>query len=55
MKGAIAAALAIDGPAIIDAVVNPDELPNLPHLEINVLRKYAIAKVKEAVLAVRGG
>jgi thiamine pyrophosphate-dependent acetolactate synthase large subunit-like protein len=54
LKGAIAAALASDGPAIVDVVVSGDELPNVPHLELGVLKRYATAKVKEAVLAVRG-
>ena len=54
LKGAIEAGLAAPGPAIIDAVVPADELPNLPHVEIGVLEKFAIAKVKEAVLAFTG-
>ena len=55
LRGAIEAGLAAPGPAIIDAVVPADELPNLPHFEFETIEKFAIAKVKEAVLAITGG
>src|SRR5262249_28230746 len=55
LKGAIEQALAAKGPAIVDAVVAPHELPNMPHLEIEALERVAVAKVKEAVLAFTGG
>ena len=55
LKRAIEKALAAKGPAIVDAVVPADELPNLPHVEIETLQKVAVAKVKEAVLAFTGG
>jgi thiamine pyrophosphate-dependent acetolactate synthase large subunit-like protein len=55
LKAAIAAAFAVDGPAIIDAVVPADELPNLPHLDLEVVGQVALAKVKEAVWALTGG
>jgi pyruvate dehydrogenase (quinone) len=48
-------ALAIDGPAIIDCVVPADEMPNVPHVELDQIGNYAIAKIKEAVHAVTGG
>jgi hypothetical protein len=47
-------ALTIDGPAIVDGVVAPDEMPNLPHVDLATVGRYAVAKVKEAVLAVTG-
>ncbi len=31
-----------------------DEMPNFPHLELDKIGNYAIAKIKEAVLAVTG-
>jgi pyruvate dehydrogenase (quinone) len=55
LKAAIDAAFAIDGPAIIDAVVVSNELPNLPHLDIELAGHVAVAKVKEAILALTGG
>ena len=55
LKAAINEAFAVDGPAIVDAVVVANELPNLPHLELEVLGNVALAKVKEAILALTGG
>jgi pyruvate dehydrogenase (quinone) len=55
LKKAISDALAVDGPAIIDAVVAANELPNVPHLDLELLGQVARAKIKEAVLAVTGG
>jgi pyruvate dehydrogenase (quinone) len=55
LKAAISEALAVDGPAIVDAVVAADEMPNMPHIELEQIGNYAKAKIKEAVLAVTGG
>jgi len=55
LREAIDQALKAEGPAIIDCVVAADELPNVPHLELETMGNYAKAKVKEAVLAVTGG
>ena len=38
-----------------DCVVAPDEIPNLPHVDVDQATKYAPAKSKEAVAHVRGG
>jgi pyruvate dehydrogenase (quinone) len=45
----------VDGPAIVDAVVASDETPNMPHVELEQVGNFALAKIKEAVLAVTGG
>lgn len=50
----IRAAFAVEGPAIIDAVVVSDELPNLPHLDLELVGHVAMAKAKEALLAITG-
>ena len=55
LKAAIAEAFAVEGPAIVDAVVVADELPNLPHVDLETIGQFALAKVKEAVLAVTRG
>jgi thiamine pyrophosphate-dependent acetolactate synthase large subunit-like protein len=55
LMAAISEALAIDGPTIVDAVVAADEMPNMPHIELEQAGYYAVAKIKEAVLAVTGG
>ena len=51
---AIKAGLAADGPTIIDCVVTADEMPNFPHLDLDKAGHYALAKIKEAILAVTG-
>src|ERR1700719_3583130 len=55
LKKAISDALAVNGPAIVDAVVAANELPTLPHLDLELLGQVARAKIKEAVLAITGG
>ncbi len=55
LREAIAKGLKADGPAIIDCVVAADELPNMPHLDLEKIGNFAKAKIKEAVLAVTGG
>jgi thiamine pyrophosphate-dependent acetolactate synthase large subunit-like protein len=52
LRGAIGDAFDVAGPAIVDAVVVADELPNLPHFDLSMIGHYAMAKVREAVLAV---
>jgi pyruvate dehydrogenase (quinone) len=54
LKAAISEAFAADGPAIVDAVVPADELPNVPHVALETIERVALAKIKEAVLAVTG-
>jgi pyruvate dehydrogenase (quinone) len=54
LRDAIDKALKADGPAIIDCVVAAEELPNLPHIDLDRVEHYAVAKIKEALLAVTG-
>jgi pyruvate dehydrogenase (quinone) len=54
LHDAIRQALATDGPAIVDCVVVPNEVPNFPHLEFDKVRNYAVAKIKEVMLAFCG-
>ncbi|MGY3035373.1 thiamine pyrophosphate-dependent acetolactate synthase large subunit-like protein [Bradyrhizobium sp. USDA 4354] len=52
---AIVEALSCEGPAIVDCLVASDEMPNIPHLELEQVRGYAMAKIKEAIATVVGG
>jgi pyruvate dehydrogenase (quinone) len=52
LHAVISEALKIDGPAIVDCVVAADELPNFPHLELDKIGHYALAKIRETMLAV---
>jgi len=54
LHAAIEQGLKTDGPVIIDCVVIADEMPNFPHLELEKVGNFAIAKLKETLLAVTG-
>jgi pyruvate dehydrogenase (quinone) len=55
LREAIDQALKAEGPAIVDCVVPADELPNVPHIELEKIENFAKAKVRETILAVTGG
>jgi pyruvate dehydrogenase (quinone) len=55
LREAIDKAFNADGPAIVDCVVTADELPNLPHIDLERAENFAKAKVKEKILAFTGG
>jgi pyruvate dehydrogenase (quinone) len=54
LKKAISDALAVEGPAIVDATVAANEIPNLPHVDPNLVGDVALAKIREALWAVTG-
>lgn len=54
LESAISDAFAADGPAIVDAIVVADEIPNLPHLNIKTVENVVLAKIKEAIHTVMG-
>ncbi len=54
LAAAIRDGLAAEGPTIVDCVVAADEMPNFPHLDLDKAGNYALAKIKEAILAVTG-
>jgi pyruvate dehydrogenase (quinone) len=55
LRDAIDQAFKVEGPAIIDCVVPADELPNVPHVDLEKMENFAEAKIKEAILAFTGG
>jgi len=54
LEAEINEALKADGPSIVDITVAADEMPNIPHIAIETVGNYAMAKIKEAVLGVTG-
>jgi pyruvate dehydrogenase (quinone) len=52
---AIDIAFKAEGPAIVDCVIQADELPNVPYIELDKIANVAEAKIKETILAVTGG
>jgi thiamine pyrophosphate-dependent acetolactate synthase large subunit-like protein len=55
LEATLIEALACPGPAIVGCGVVPDEMPNLPHVELAQVGGYAVAKIKEAIAAFTGG
>ncbi len=55
LREAIDQALKAEGPAIVDCVVPADELPNVPHIDLDKIENFSEAKIKEMILAVTGG
>ena len=54
LHDAIHKAFNANGPAIVDCVVSADELPNLPHIDLERVANFAKAKIKETILAFTG-
>lgn len=48
LTAAVDAWLAEPGPAILHAVVNPDEIPAMPHIDPGQALRFEISKVKQA-------
>src|SRR5829696_8529936 len=51
LEGAVRQLLASPAPAILDVKVDPDELPTLPHIKLDQVWKFGLARVREAVLS----
>jgi len=51
---AVEAALAYDGPFIIDAVVSPGELTMPPHVSMEEAWGFGVSKAKEGLIGIRG-
>jgi pyruvate dehydrogenase (quinone) len=45
----IATALAAPGPALVDVLVDPTEIPAMPHVKIEQVWKFGIGKIRELV------
>src|SRR5262249_37657707 len=54
LSTALSKAFASDRPAIVNAVVAADELPNLPQVDLSMVQHVTVAKLKEAMLALKG-
>ena len=55
LRDAIDQALKVEGPAIVDCVVSANELPNVPHIDLEKVENVAKAKIKEMIFAITGG
>jgi pyruvate dehydrogenase (quinone) len=49
LREIIAQALATPGPVVVDVVVDPTEIPSMPHVNIDEVWKFGIGKMRELV------
>lgn len=47
--------LAAPGPAVLDVFIDPSELPVMPHIKMEQIWRFGLAKVKESLIAMQGG
>jgi pyruvate dehydrogenase (quinone) len=49
LRETVARALATPGPAIVDVIVDPAEIPSMPHVNLDQVWKFGIGKMREIV------
>jgi thiamine pyrophosphate-dependent acetolactate synthase large subunit-like protein len=49
LRATVAEALAVAGPTIVDVVVDPAEIPAMPHFDLDQVWKFGIGKIRELV------
>jgi pyruvate dehydrogenase (quinone) len=49
LRETVAKALAAQGPVIVDCVVDPAEIPSMPHINLDQIWKFGIGKMRELV------
>ncbi|MBV9345460.1 MAG: pyruvate dehydrogenase [Gammaproteobacteria bacterium] len=54
LRSVLEEGLASEGPTLIDCVVAAHEVPNVPHVDLEKLGHFALAKVKEALRSLAG-
>jgi pyruvate dehydrogenase (quinone) len=51
LRETVAQAIATQGPVIVDVVVDPTEIPSMPHINLGQVWKFGIGKMRELVSA----
>jgi pyruvate dehydrogenase (quinone) len=54
LDDAIRDLLAAPGPAILNVLIDPAELPVMPHIKLDQIWRFGLAKVKESMIAMTG-
>jgi pyruvate dehydrogenase (quinone) len=49
LHDAVAQALSTPGPVIVDVIVDPTEIPSMPHIQLDQVWKFGIGKMRELV------
>jgi pyruvate dehydrogenase (quinone) len=47
LRGTVAQALETPGPVIVDVVIDPDEIPSMPHIQLDQAWKFGVGKMRE--------
>jgi pyruvate dehydrogenase (quinone) len=51
LRETVAQAISTQGPVIVDVVVDPTEIPSMPHINLDQVWKFGIGKMRELVSA----
>lgn len=54
LEDALGAFLATPGPAVLNVFIDPSELPIMPHIKLEQIWHFGMAKIKEAMIAMGG-
>jgi len=46
--------LAAPGPAVLNVFIDPNELPAMPHIKLDQIWRFGLAKVRETMLSMTG-
>jgi pyruvate dehydrogenase (quinone) len=46
---------AAPGPALLNVFIDPSELPSMPHVKLDQIWRFGLAKVRESMIAMSGG
>ncbi|RXZ33364.1 pyruvate dehydrogenase [Oxalobacteraceae bacterium CAVE-383] len=55
LDDALRGLLAAPGPAILNVMIDPAELPVMPHIKLDQIWRFGLAKVKESMISMKGG
>lgn len=55
LDAALGQLLATPGPAVLDVFIDPSELPTMPHIKMEQIWRFGMAKVRESLVAMQGG
>ena len=55
LDDALRSLLAAPGPAILNVMIDASELPIMPHIKLDQIWRFGLAKVKESMLSMKGG
>jgi pyruvate dehydrogenase (quinone) len=47
MRETVARALSTPGPVVVDAMVDPAEIPSMPHFNVADVWRFGIGKIRE--------